>query len=342
MSDPPPTYRIQRVLGGDMRREVAGYLEREHYMRSSGGSGQLFAVLRDDATVRGACLIGATASANQTRSLVRGACLIGPTASEDATRSLATPTPGLRVRQIKRSHIADEVPATAVCESKLLRHSMQAVTDEYDQPVMFVSYADPAATDARTGQPLAGWCYLASGFFFVGETTSSRTCVIDHLGRARSTRQGGITLSRNTLPRRGDRFHGEDITADWTMAALPPARIWIAVCTPRRFTRRQAKHAWRQAFAALNPARQVAAKVWISHTDWQRKLLAGTVGLGEPKPEHLRELDRFQPAFWRGDEITRTAAPVWVPLVYQERILLLDDVEGETIARRSYAPLAAG
>lgn len=331
-------YRIERVHGGVFRTEVAAYIANHHYMRSSGGSGQLFAVVRDDQQVVGACLIGATTSENQTRSLV-GACLIGPTASADAERSIAQP--GVLVRQIKRSVLADDVPTTALYESQLLRHCMQAVCDAYDQPVLFVSYADPAATDTRTGQPLAGWVYLAAGFFYVGETTSRRQCVIDHCDRARSTRQGTITLTRKTLPKAGDHFHGEPITADWRLASLPPARIWIAVCTPRRMTRRQARTAWRQVFAALQPQRRVAARIWISHVAWRRQVARGIVALGAPRPQHLRRHDRFQPALWPGYAITRTAAPVWVPLVHQQRALLLDDVEGETIAGRCYAPLAA-
>ncbi|NJO81566.1 MAG: hypothetical protein HC828_01565 [Blastochloris sp.] len=47
----------------------------------------------------------------------------------------------------------------------------------------------------------------------------------------------------------------------------------------------------------------------------------------------------IQRAFGPGDEMTRTAAPVWVPLVYNQRLLNLADVDGETVARRTYAPL---
>ena len=324
---------------GSLRTSATAYLEQSHYMRSAGGSGAMFAVVAADSTVTGACLIGATCSANQERSLVAGACLIGPAASQDAERSIAQP--GVLIRQIKRSHIADTVLATEVCESKLLRHAMQAVTDAADQPVLFVSYADPAATDTRTGLPLAGWCYLAAGFFFAGETTSTRWCVIDHHGRARSTRQGNVTLSRKTLPKAGDTFHGEYITADWRMCKLPPARIWLAVCTPSRMTRKQAKHAWRTTWASINPARRVAARVWIDHIAWERKRAAGTVPIDAPRPQQLRDHDRFQPAFWRGDELTRTAAPIWVPLTWQHELLLEQDVAGETVARRVYAPLSA-
>lgn len=329
-----PPYTITHAKG-ELRKAAAAYLERDHYMRSNGGSGTMFAVTADDTdTVQGACLIGATASTNCDRSLVRGACLIGPTGSQDAERNIAKP--GVLVRQIKRSHLGDEVP---MYESHLLRTAMQAVANDLDRAVLFVSYADPAATDERTGLPLAGWCYLASGFFYAGETTGSRTCVVDHLGRARSTRQGAITLTRRTLPKAGDTFHGEHITSDWRMRKLPPARIWLAVQTPTRMSRAQAKHAWRQVWANLNPARRIAAKQWISHKAWQRQLRDGIVPLGEPTPAQIRPHDRFQPACWPGPSMTRTAAPVWVPLVWQQRLLLEATMAGETTAGRCYAPL---
>lgn len=333
-----PPFTIRRAYG-PLRKAAELYLEEHHYMRSSGGSGAMFAVVRGDASVAGACLIGATASWNQERSLITGACLIGPSPSRDAERSLASP--GVLIRQVKRSHIADHVPTTAVCESRLLRTAMQVVTDEYDAPVLFVSYADPAAVDERSGMPMAGWCYLAAGYFYAGETSSARWCLIDHLGRARSTRQGAITLTRKTLPRTGEIFHGELVTADWQMRRLPPARIWLAVCTPGRMTRRQARHAWRGVWASLNPARRIAARRWISHAEWRRKLAGGTVPLGSPKAHQCRDHDRFQPALWRGEELTRTAAPLWVPLVWQSRVLYEEDVERETVAGRVYDPLVA-
>lgn len=124
------------------------------------------------------------------------------------------------------------------------------------------------------------------------------------------------------------------------MLPLPPARVWIAVCTPSRMTRKQAKAAWLQVWRNLNPHRRVAAKQWISHVSWRRKLRSGGMALGEPKCQHLRPHDRFQPALWRGSEMTRTAAPVWVPLHWQQRLLLEDAVSGETTANRVYAPLA--
>ena len=66
--------RIQRAFG-PLRAATAEYLEQNHYMRSSGGSGQMFAVLDEAGEIAGACLIGATTSQNQDRSLIRGACL---------------------------------------------------------------------------------------------------------------------------------------------------------------------------------------------------------------------------------------------------------------------------
>ncbi|NTU85285.1 MAG: hypothetical protein HGA45_39010 [Chloroflexales bacterium] len=74
------------------------------------------------------------------------------------------------------------MPVDAVCESKLLRRSIQYVTDHYDQPVLYVSYADPGAKDTRTGLPLLGKVYQASGFFHVG-LTGPRKVILDHDGK---------------------------------------------------------------------------------------------------------------------------------------------------------------
>jgi hypothetical protein len=318
-----------------MRKAGQAYLENNHSMRSAGGSGQMFVVVDSSQQINGAVLIGATASKNCDASLA-GACLIGPAASADAERSIANR--GVLIRQIKRSHLRDGV---AMYESHLLRSCMQSVCNEYDAPVLYVSYADPAATDERTGLPLVGWTYLAAGFFYAGETTGRRFCVIDHLGRARSTRQGKLTLSHKTLPRSGDIFHGEQITHDWQLKRLPPARVWLAVVTPDRYTRKQAKCAWRNVWAQLNPNRRIAAKIWINHVEWRRKLAAGTVSLGEPKPQHMHDHDRFQPAWWAGSEMTRTAAPIWVPFLWQHEMVLESDIEGERTANRCYKPLCA-
>jgi hypothetical protein len=327
------SFTIVRAFGAT-RKAAEVYLEAHHYMRSSGGSGQMFAVLDSSECISGAVLIGATASRNCNYSIA-GACLIGPTASADAERSIASDR--ILIRQIKRSHLLDSVP---MYESHLLRHAMQHVCDEYDAPVLYVSYADPAATDERSGLPLLGWCYLAAGFFYAGETSGRRLCVIDHRGRARSTRQGAVTLSRASLPRAGDIFHGETITQDWRITRLPPARVWLAVVTPTRYTRRQAKRAWLNVWRQINPQRRIAAKIWIDHVAWRRKLACGTISLGEPSPQQLRDNDRFQPAWWSGHEMTRTAAPVWVPYCWQHELLLEGDVENETTANRWYKPLS--
>src|SRR5262249_36276829 len=155
---------IQHVYGS-IRKAGQAYLETNHYMRSAGGSGQMFVVLDSTQQISGAVLIGATASKNCDNSIA-GACLIGPAASADAERSIAKR--GVLIRQIKRSHLRDGVD---MYESHLLRHCMQSVCNQYDAPVLYVSYAAPAATDERTGLPLCGWTYLAAGFFYLGETT---------------------------------------------------------------------------------------------------------------------------------------------------------------------------
>jgi hypothetical protein len=43
---------------GAQRKAAAAYLEQHHYMRSSGGSGQLFAVMDQADEVHGAVLMG--------------------------------------------------------------------------------------------------------------------------------------------------------------------------------------------------------------------------------------------------------------------------------------------
>lgn len=325
--------QIIRARGGALRAAGTRYLEEHHYMRSAGGSGALFIVL-DQEQIVGGVLIGKTASQLCDESLINGAVLIGPLASADAERSVCQP--GVCVRQIKRSHLLDDVD---MYESHLLRTTMQEVTDELDQPTLFVSYADPAATDSRTGLPLTGWVYLASGFFYVGETSTRRSCVVDHNGRARSTRQGKITLSRRSLPRAGDTFHGELVTADWTMHALPAARIWVAPVTPSHYSRRQAKRAYLHIWQNLAPARRVAAKKWIDDLSWQRRQRAGILPIGAPRSHQVRADAQMRPAWWEGHDMTRTAAPVWVPFAWNTRLLALEEVEGEQVGNRTYAPL---
>jgi hypothetical protein len=336
----PPVggYRIDHAYG-ETRKAAQDYLRRQHYLASDGNQGFMFAVVADDHTVAGACLVGNTMSAHQERDLVVGACLVGQSSSPDIEADLVRPGQPVLVQQIKRSHIRDEVPASAVCESKLLRRSIQHVTDYYDRPVLFVSYADPGATDTRTGMPLLGKVYQASGFFFVGRT-GSRKVIRDHAGKWRSTKQGGSSLSAGTLPRAGDTFRGEVVTRDWELFTAPPALIWIASCTPSRFTQKQAAVAWRRHWQALNPARRVAAKLWVNEVQWGRDQRGGIVPLGEPKPAHQHQHQRFQPALWPGERITRTAAPAWPGYIHQGRLIFEEDLDGETVAGRSYRPAA--
>ena len=172
---------------------------------------------------------------------------------------------------------------------------------------------------------------MAAGFFYAGESTHKCSCVVDHLGCSLD-RQGKVTLSRTTLPKVGDTFHGGYITKDWRLLPSPPAQIWLVVCTSTQYSSKQAKQAWRGVWRHLNPQRRVAAKIWINHVEWRRKLNVGTVSLGDLRQQHLRHFDRFQPVLWRGDELTRTAAPFWFLHDWQRTLLLEGDVEGEMIA----------
>jgi hypothetical protein len=240
-----------------------------------------------------------------------------------------------RVWQIKRLVCLDTYPLP---ESQLLWHAMRAVANQRGQTLVFVAYADPAARDAHSGLPLTGRVYLSSNFFFAGETAQPRFAVIDDQGRARSSRQGAVTLTRRTLP------------VGWTMQRIPAARVWLTICTPdyrtnadgtaQSTTQRWRKHQWRAAWAAINPQRRIAARQWVSHTAWRRLLRSGKVPIGEPKPQHMRTHERFQPAYWTGAEMTRTAAPVWVPFVWQQELLDKVQVSDERTAGRRYLPRA--
>lgn len=380
-------YRIVHT-SGDQRKAVQAYLRDSHYMKSDGGSGQLFGVFAEDGSIAGGCLVGATTSLLQKRSLVGdellgikpqpelvGACLIGPTASRDVDRQFVgniaapkkrssskaetytdevlgledeaepedAPEAAVLVRVVKRSHLLDNVPKDQLCESQLLRHCLQRVTDAYNKPVVFVSYADLAARNTKTNLPLTGAFLVAAGFFYAGLTTSQRYCVIDHNGAARSTRQGKITLTRKTLPKAGQVFHEEEITADWRMVKLPPARIYVTVVTPSSMTQRQAKHAYLQVFKTMPEERRLSAYRWTNDKEWRRFVDAGEVEpFGEPKAKHIREFDAFRPGHWKPKHITRTSSPIYVPLVWAGNILYLNpEIEAESIATCSYTPLAA-
>jgi len=262
-----------------------------------------------------------------------GACLIGPASSMAAERAIvAAPW---RVWQIKRLICLD---TCSVPESQLLWHAMRTVANERGETLVFVAYADPAAHDARSSLPLTGRVYLASNFFYAGETAHPRTAVIDAHGRARSSRQGAVTLGRRTLPE------------GWRMQRIPPARVWVTICTPEErvnvtgvvqpTSQRWRKHQWRRAWAALNPQRLVAARQWVSHVAWRRLVRSGKIPIGQPKPQHIRTHERFQPAYWAGAELTRTAAPVWVPYAWQQELIFEEQVCDERTAGRRYLPRA--
>ncbi len=52
------------------------------------------------------------------------------------------------------------------------------------------------------------------------------------------------------------------------------------------------------------------------------------------------QVQRCQPALWRGKQIARTAAPVWVPHIAQHEIgsITEEEIAGERTAGRHYAP----
>ncbi len=202
--------------------------------------------------------------------------------------------------------------------------------------------------------------------------------MIDDQGRARSSRQGAITLSKRNI-----HIH----RPGWQMCRIPAARVWLAVVTPdylvvdgveRPTTQAWRKRQWKKVWSALVPSRRVAMRQWVEETTWTTAVRRGQVALGNPRTlryrirvnpptdqpdgqpavyytdlpgdgaeplvvadnEQALLVQRCQPALWRGDQITRTAAPVWVPHIAQHEIGLIaeEEIVGERTAGRQYAP----
>lgn len=282
-----------------LRRDGAALLS-QHYTGTSGNAGRMY-VLHTDATISGVCMIGESCSQRATRSIV------------------AAPWP---VAVIKRLYCRDEAPAP---ESQLLRAAMRLETAYRQQTTLFVSYADPAATDARTGLPLTGAVYLASGMFYIGETFGRRMAFLDAEGRVRSSRQGSRTLTRATAP------------TTWQAVTLPPCRIWATVVAPpmvgeqptsTRWQRQQRRRCW----AALDPRRRVYATRWIERRELRRWTTSRRVRITD-QPDRLRWPNQRQPGAWEGRDLVRTAAPIWVPLNGIQIGMVID----ECTAGRRYA-----
>ena len=305
---------------GDLRKEAQALLRGEragidgHYLGSDGGAGYCYVML-------------------DAGGIVQGVCLIGRTASESADRSfVAEPW---QVVAVKRLYCTEEAPLP---ESALLRYAMADVARKRNSTLLIVSYADPAATDSRTGLPLLGGVLMAAGMLFAGHTTSQRWGLVDEHGVGRSSRQGAITISKNNLP------------PDWRRIKLPPARIWLTVVAPdiitvddqpQRTSVRWRKQQRKQCWSALREDRRIAAKQWIEKTEWQRKLASGRViPLGESTS--IRWPNYRRPALWKGADLSNRAAPVWVPETIQLALgtIVLDEAyaQHEQTARRCYLP----
>ena len=181
---------------GTLRTQAATFIAEHHYMRSAGGSGYTIAAMAPDRSIM-------------------GVVLIGPASSMAAERAIINPP--YRVWCIKRLVCLDDA---SVPESQLLRTAMRYIANLRQEVMPFVAYADPAARDERTGQPLFGGLYKSANFMHIGTTSQRRYSVVDDKRRAISTRQGVITLTRKTLP------------LGWQMIPLPSAHVWLAIVTP--------------------------------------------------------------------------------------------------------------
>lgn len=225
---------------------------------------------------------------------------------------------------------------------------MNEVADMLQETVVFVSYSDPSAVDLRTMRPLLGGINFSSGFIMSGWTKRKRYVVIDQSGCARSTRQGGITLTPSNI---------STIRPGWKLVRVPGLRVWLAVVAPHHHVkdgkRRKATSAWRRrewhrAWSALNPERQLACKQWMRSDEWSLLLAAGQRPLiehgrdGKTRPLQIRSdtSEQRQPAWWSGHQLRADATPIWVPELVQETMELVDEATAldERTANRAYLP----
>lgn len=326
----PDGFGIAHLRGAP--RAALTTLMQQHYLGVSGNVGLAFGVYTPAQEIVGGALIGATAS-------------------ESCSRSIAAAD--YPIRAIKRSFILDELPGSVdnscvpVPESQMLRACMDEVADLAQAPVIFVSYADPAAVDIRVDppRPLLGRVYVGAGFFFAGWSRGRRLVAIDTDGCARSTRQGPVALTSRNIAQ---------LRPGWQLVAAPPLRVWLAVVPPRHHVRngrrRAATSAWRrrvwyQAWATLHPDRRIAARQWVATDAWQQLVRAGQtpitehtrVGAVRPLPTRLAGAERRQAAWWQGAQLQPDAVPVWVPEPLQTTLELIDATP-ETTAYRTYLP----
>ncbi len=217
----------------------------------------------------------------------------------------------------------------------LLRRTLRLDAVLRGYTLLYVSYADPAAHDARSGLPLLGHVYLASGMFYIGDTVSPRRAFLDASGRVRSSRQGSVTLTRSTAP------------AGWRSIRLPAARIWAAVVAPnvvdgRATSTRWRKHQRRECWAALAPRRRsihCSAATRRRWRNWHATLRVLSLG----PSTSLRWTNERRPAWWQGCDLSTRAAPVWLEPIIQLGLELVrisaHQVEDERTAARTYIPL---
>jgi hypothetical protein len=302
-------YHVAFVTGAK-REEFQQLLVEHHYLHCHGNAGSAYAVLDPKGDVRGGVLIGATSSENADRWLI---------------------APGHQVYALKRSWAFDDCP---VPESQILRAALRDKANELGETILAVSYADPWARDERTGRGLLGHVYLAAGFFYAGETAAAGEILVDEAGRFRSKRQGAVTLTRGNV---------STLRPGWRFVRVGRRRVWLAVVTPEGWSRTRRKREWRRCWAALNPERRVAAKRWVSEKGWSRLVSEGVRPIPQGLPIRRRGFERFQAAWWRGEQVDRGCAPVWVDALVQETLALLTeaDVEGERTGGRVYAARAA-
>ena len=300
---------LQHVTGA-RAKQARALLIHHHYRGTDGGSGYLVANVEDGA--------------------VDAAVLIGPSTSISADRSIVAEP--WATWAVKRSFALD---SCAVPESQALRFAMRSFAAQRDETLVFISYAEPDAVDTRTGMPMLGHVYMASGFFYIGETTGQRWVLIDKENRARSTRQGKLTITARHLDDPSSPYFG------WKRRKLGAARVWMAVVSSETWPQLRRRRGYMAAWRALAPQRKAAARQWMDEVAWEEALKQGAVST---PVENVRvkaagsHCQRLEAAMWPGRLLKRDASPAWPLFAWTERIVYEEDVARETTGNRRFLP----
>lgn len=232
------------------RKAAITIFENYHYLRKGPGQAVIGVVEEEDGSISGACAIGEPNSPS-----------VPPAIST-----------GIHVFALKRLCC---LPSCSMTESALMRATMSFAMRFYTnkraeqglapEPAFLISYADEDAYNKETGVKLRGFVNMAAGLMLLDQTKKGGAVVFDPNGDWHSTRNGGTTFSKSSLPE------------GWEMVPGGVKQRWITLMLPPDLSRRAQQRLWVQGWSHLNPERRVAFRDWIDDPTWRRGVATGNV-----------------------------------------------------------------